>query len=135
MREKRILSILSVVLICAFLMCIPTFADDVKEWRQKADKSNIDVTYSGRVAWTDKGIVPNVVTYHIGLTGEEVKLTSPYNCATLKIESGTLHKTLVNYKLYYGTDTIINSTSKSTTAASIIVQWAFDGYKEEYTMK
>lgn len=135
MKRKRITAILAVVYICVSLICIPTLADDVKSWRQKADKSGIDVTYSGRVRWTDKGIAPNVHTYYANLTGSDVDLITTYNSATLNVKSGILHKAIINYKLYFGADTTIHSTSKSTTAASIIAKWTFDGYGEEYTMK
>lgn len=134
MKRKRIMAISTVIFICATLISVSVLGDDVRSWRQKADNSEADVIFSGRVAWADKNIVPNVVTYHASLVGSDIEAYTYHDAATLVIKSGIVNRIIVNEMFYYGHN-IINSTSKSTTASSIIVNWTFDGYKDEYNMK
>lgn len=133
MKCKRIMAIVAVVVVCVGLFCIPSFADGAKEWRQKADHSNIDVTYYGRVSWADEGIAPNLITYYAKLAGKDLKYIIEDNPARLIVRSGVMNNILLNLYIYEGHQ--YDVTQKSTTATYIKVEWRFDNYEENFTLK
>ncbi|MCM1308801.1 MAG: hypothetical protein NC223_09410 [Butyrivibrio sp.] len=131
MKRKRIAAIVTVMLVCIGLFCVPGLAGDAKEWRH--EHSQIDATYYGRVSWTDKGIAPNVIGYYAKLAGKETKYILVDNPAQLKVYSGVMNKTLLNLRIYDGHQYTVSQ--KKTTATYIKVRWVFDNYEECYILK
>lgn len=131
MKRKRIAAIVTVMLVCIGLFCVPGLADGAKEWRH--EHSQIDATYYGRVSWTDKGIAPNVIGYYAKLAGKDVGYIMEDNPARLIVRSGVIGKTLLNLRIYDKQQYSVSQ--KDTTATYIKVWWEFDNHEEEYTMK
>lgn len=131
MRRKRIALLLSVIAV-VMLLCTGVLADGTRNWTQKANHSDVDVTYYGRVDWKDKGYAPNILTYYARLAGSEKNLFIDSNAATLLIRSGR-NNVILSLKIYDGNE--YPTDQKQTLATWIKVNWTFDGYDNYYELK